>query len=168
MFVSTVGPTNSDCIGGIIEIENPNEWEATGFVERRQQGWLVRFVSYLSYGSRSLFDCCTVADWSVFCASCQHDISWFRWFVLMGHFYYLLIGHVYNCLFSLLDKDCSNIVNFGFVSAFFCYPRCSKEGIISKVSCFPTICGRIFIVMLISRCAILYCLRLNHLLEQWF
>lgn len=29
------------------------------------------------------------------------------------------MGHVYNCLFSLLDNDCSNIVNFGFVSAFF-------------------------------------------------
>ena len=64
MFVSTVGPTNSDCIGGIIEIENPNEWEATDFVERRQQGWLVRFVSYLSYGSRSLFDCCT-SSWLI-------------------------------------------------------------------------------------------------------
>ena len=76
------------------------------------------------------------------------------------------MGHVYNCLFSLLDNDCSNIVNLGVVSVLFCYPRCSKEGIISKVSCFPNICGRIFIVMLISRCAIPYCLRLNQLLEQ--
>lgn len=47
------------------------------------------------------------------------------------------MGHVYNCLFSLLDKDCSNIVNFGFVSAFFLLSTLFKRRHYIKSFMFP-------------------------------